>query len=376
MKALQEFLQYWKQNPWFTTIGIIFGIFLIVGNSFFSEAGKALYTYCCEKQIPLSIAVPPSADYLSPSIARIEGPGTRIKTTVDRVIDGDTIKVFLSPENTKSKSLRMLAIDTEEVHAGSSKPVTQLGHDAKEFAEKFFEKGDEVEIEFPGHEPTKEALRRYRGGYGRLTVYIYKDGVDYQEAVIERGLSPYFVKYGYSNIVENHIRYQAAERRAQAMDAGIWNQVERNGSQLRNYKSLRTWWILRAEKIRSFKIFRNQMQEKGRFLASLEGDYETILEAAAKSETMTIFAEVRQLVLVGGDAIMNLGGREQPFSLFIPNVDRDQSKKILNLLRTRYLSDGESKTNVSYAYFKGPLRLENGKPVMELRSISQISDEP
>jgi endonuclease YncB( thermonuclease family) len=56
-------------------------------------------------------------------------------------------------------------------------------------------------------------VQRYRGNFGRLLVYIHKDGVDFQETMIREGFSPYFVKYG--NAIFHHDTYRAAEREAQ-----------------------------------------------------------------------------------------------------------------------------------------------------------------
>ena len=49
--------------------------------------------------------------------------GTTVEATVSRVVDGDTIRVFL-PRQSDDESLRILALDTEESRASGSKPVT------------------------------------------------------------------------------------------------------------------------------------------------------------------------------------------------------------------------------------------------------------
>ena len=121
--------------------------------------------------------------------------GTHLKVKFNRVVDGDTIRVFL-PGDEKDESLRILALDTEESHAGGGKPVTPWGKAAKLRAERFFEDADEVVIEFPGNEDLASCLMKYRGNFGRLLVYVYRDGVDFQENMIREGYSPYFMKYG------------------------------------------------------------------------------------------------------------------------------------------------------------------------------------
>ena len=131
--------------------------------------------------------------------------GTKVDATVVRVVDGDTIRVKVKGQE---ESLRILSIDTEESNAGSSKAVSPWGKEAKKEAEKLFKVGDKVKLEFPGDEPAKECLQRYRGNYGRLLVFVYlEDGTDFQEHMIKKGFSPYFMKYGYAALPDNHERY-------------------------------------------------------------------------------------------------------------------------------------------------------------------------
>lgn len=110
---------------------------------------------------------------------------TTITARVSRVVDGDTIRVFLSNSD-KDESLRILALDTEESNAGGSKPVTPWGKEAKLRAEAFFSPDDEVELVFPGSEEYEVCLKKYRGNYGRLLVFVMKNGMDFQEIMIRR----------------------------------------------------------------------------------------------------------------------------------------------------------------------------------------------
>ena len=62
--------------------------------------------------------------------------GTRINDLqVTKVIDGDTIDVMLDG---KEERLRLICIDTEESHAGGSKPVTNAGKLASEWTKNYF----------------------------------------------------------------------------------------------------------------------------------------------------------------------------------------------------------------------------------------------
>ena len=120
--------------------------------------------------------------------------GTTIETKVVRVVDGDTIRVEV---NSTEESLRILSLDTEESNGASSKPVSPWGKEAKKEAEKLFKAGDNVKLEFPGDESVEECVKKYRGNYGRLLVFVYlDDGTDFQEHMFQKGFSPYFVKYG------------------------------------------------------------------------------------------------------------------------------------------------------------------------------------
>ena len=95
--------------------------------------------------------------------------GTILDTTVVRVVDGDTVRVNV---DLGEESVRILSLDTEESHAGGSKPVTPLGHAAKAEAMDFFKPGDDIKLEFPGKDPLEVCLQKYRGNFGRLLVHV------------------------------------------------------------------------------------------------------------------------------------------------------------------------------------------------------------
>lgn len=147
--------------------------------------------------------------------------GTNATGKFARVVDGDTIRVVL-PGQARDEPLRILGLDTEESSGGSDKPVTPWGKEAKKRAERFFEGADNVTIEFPGNEPLEVCLNRYRGNFGRVLVYVYRDGTDFQEAMIREGFSPYFMKYGNTDFSEHHRRFQQAEVAAQRAHIGVW----------------------------------------------------------------------------------------------------------------------------------------------------------
>lgn len=294
--------------------------------------------------------------------------GSSVEATVRRVVDGDTIRVEISDE-LDNESLRLLALDTEESNAGSSKPVTPFGQEAKERAEAFFQAGDRVVLEFPGDDAVEDALERYRGNFGRLLVYVHKDGVDFQETMIREGFSPYFVKYG--NAVFHHDDYRRAEREAQAADAGVWNQLAVNGSVARNYASLGTWWQLRAAVIEEYRRLRPERDD----LLNSRLDFQEIAARAEREERATVFTAVEEVRRVGSrSAVVRIGSHRQPFSLFIPDIESEEGQAIVHLLETRYISGGETLPRRSYAYVTGELVLFRGDPEIVITSADQITD--
>ena len=299
--------------------------------------------------------------------------GTKVDAKVVRVVDGDTIRVEVKGEE---ESLRILSLDTEESNAGSSKPVSPWGKEAKKEAEKLFKAGDKVKLQFPGDESVEECLQRYRGNYGRLLVFVYlDDGTDFQEHMIKKGFSPYFMKYGYAALPDNHERYMQAEKEAQIANIGVWNQIEVNGSEVRNYAALGVWWYLRAEIIQNFRRFKQENADANVFNTRL--DYEQVLELAKKEEEATIFTELRNPKRIGGNNMfIGIGSVEKPFSLFIPKVDEAAGLKIMSLIKNRYISTDEEHPRRSYAYVKGELSIYRDKPQIIVTNAKQIMDLP
>ncbi|NDJ79090.1 MAG: nuclease [Chloroflexi bacterium] len=300
-------------------------------------------------------------------------PGTRVDATVVRVVDGDTLRVAAGE---REESLRILALDTEESNAGSSKPVTPWGHEAKKEAQKLFQPGDAVSLEFPGHESAETCWERYRGNYGRPLVFVYlRDGRDFQEHMIREGFSPYFVKYGYAQFPENHYRYTQAEREAQVGFRGVWDQIKVNGSEMRNYAGLGVWWHLRAHIIEGYRYFKSA--NPGARLYNTRLDYDELYKMSKTEDEVTIFTEVRNFKRVGGiHAIIGIGSIHQPFQVFIPRMDDEPGQRIISLLTNRYIPGGSGEPRRSYVYITGPLKLYNDRPEIVLTDVAQLSDWP
>lgn len=182
----------------------------------------------------------------------------------DAIVDGDTIKV-----DGLDASLRLLAIDTEETfksdkswrefEAGwqtyldnkqseTSRPIkvpTPLGMDAKHWAEDFFAGVTSVRLE-------RDDPKQIRGRYNRYLAYVFveRDGewVNYNVEAVRAGMSPYFMKYGYSR--RFHDDFVAAEEEARAAKRGIWAE----GAQCyQDYELRLSWWRGRADFVQAFE---------------------------------------------------------------------------------------------------------------------------
>ena len=303
---------------------------------------------------------------------------TSFEARVDRVVDGDTLRVFLSPDDAKSESLRILALDTEEVSPGT-KPVTPLGRVASDRATALFAAGDSVTVTLPGAEPLEEGLQKHRGNFGRLLTYLtLSDGTDFQELMIREGLSPYFVKYGRAEGDNRHLRYTAAERAAQAEGLGIWDQIANNGSVLRDYANLASWWELRGRIIEEYRQLKQAQPGLG--LLNTRRDYAELVDIAKAGGTATVFMELRDFRPAGADHIIfSTGSLSQPYSLFIPGGNTLDGADVMRLILTRYRPDGEGQARRSYAYVTGPTKMfpdDNGSPEIIVTSPDQITDLP
>ena len=296
--------------------------------------------------------------------------GTHLDVQFIDVIDGDTIEVLL-PGVSEAESLRILALDTEESRSGGSKPASPWGKKAKERAKRFFRGANSVTIEFPGNEDLATCLKKYRGNFGRLLVYVYRGGIDFQQTMIQEGYSPYFMKYGYANFTEHHQRYLKAEEAAQRQNLGLWDQIAVNGREIRNYALLGIWWQLRAEIIQQYRHLKAQDHP----ILNTRLDYEQIQQKAQHQESIVIFTELKTLRPVGSQSrLISLGSIAQPFSLFIPDINSAQGEKIVNLLNNRYLSS-QDHLRRNYAYISGNLSTFRDKPQIVLTSTEQIIND-
>jgi micrococcal nuclease len=149
--------------------------------------------------------------------------GTEWTVTVTRVIDGDTMEVRFP--NGETDTVRLLGVDTPETTLSRVSPdefegipdttagrdhLYNWGQKATQFAEAELD-GTVVRITVDG-----QADRR--GYYGRLLVYIYVDGENFNKRLLTDG---YARMYDSSFAQRNEFR--ASESTAQRTSTGLWD---------------------------------------------------------------------------------------------------------------------------------------------------------
>lgn len=128
---------------------------------------------------------------------------------VTRVVDGDTLILNLS--NGEEERVRLLLIDTpESVHP--DKEEEMFGKEATEFAKEMLQEGSKVVLERGNPE---------RDQYERLLGYIWIDGVNLNQKMIEKGFAR--VAYVYPPNTKYLDEFKQAEREAKEQKKNIWS---------------------------------------------------------------------------------------------------------------------------------------------------------
>lgn len=222
-----------------------------------------------------------------PQLPRIAGAAAVCPIT--RVVDGDTLWVR---RGEKEEKLRLLCVDTEETikkgPSDPSKPQTVFGDETMHWARALFGGLDAADgqadgvthigLAFPG------GLEK-RDSFGRLLCHVLlPDGEDYNLRLVREGWSPYFNKYGNSDLA--HAAFVAAQREAREAKRGVWNPATNRPAETgaptvqRAYDELLPWWDARATAIGAFQA-RVAQREEGLFDAE---DPASIAAAQAWSE--------------------------------------------------------------------------------------------
>lgn len=197
------------------------------------------------------------------SLQKLEGPGLVLgEFALTKVVDGDTIRV-----DGLDSSLRLLGMDTEETFKSEAdrraveedweayveaqrrprpgRMATPMGEVAKQWAKDFFEGTDRVRLERDHPAEVRDRFRRYLA-----YVFVMKDGTwkNFNVESVRAGMSPYYMKYGFSR--RFHDEFVKAQAEAKAARRGIWADGVKKYP---DYAEREAWWWPRAEFMRSFR---------------------------------------------------------------------------------------------------------------------------
>lgn len=165
----------------------------------------------------------PTASSTSKPTPRGPEQGTEWTVTITRVIDGDTVEARFP--NGEVDTLRLLGVDTPETTLSRVSPEefegipdTTAGRDhlfnwgqrATEYAE------DRLNARTVRIEVDPEADRR--GSFGRLLVYIYVDGENFNKHLLTNGYARMF-----ESSFSKRSEFSDAEALAQVDDVGLWD---------------------------------------------------------------------------------------------------------------------------------------------------------
>lgn len=130
-----------------------------------------------------------------------------VDATVTNVVDGDTIDIKI---NGREERVRLLLVDTPEtVHP--DKPVQPFGPEASDYAKEMLS-GKEVRFEYDGPK---------RDHYDRLLGYVWVNGENFNQQLLEKGLARY--AYEYDPPYVHAASMKNAETRAKQQEKGIWS---------------------------------------------------------------------------------------------------------------------------------------------------------
>ena len=130
---------------------------------------------------------------------------------VSRVVDGDTVRVFIDGQDT---SVRLIGIDTPETVA-PNRPVECAGPEASVYAEQLMD-GQQVYLEL---DPTQGTFDKY----DRVLAYVWlDDSVMVNLAMLQAGLAE---EYTYNDPYRYQELFREAEEQARDDLRGLWGQI-------------------------------------------------------------------------------------------------------------------------------------------------------
>lgn len=290
--------------------------------------GLAAHGQVAAPAAPRTSASPTATSALA--AARKKAPPTELYDIV-KVVDGDTIHI---QRKGKVEKLRLLSVDTEEkigggANANSTKPPTVFGEECAQWAQGFFQKlakdgqPPRVGLLFPGGKEQYDF-------YGRLLCHvILPDGTDYNLMIVEMGKSPYFSKYGFSEI--EHEAFVEAQDAARKQQLGIWNPKTNvpatpdTPSARRPYEKLLPWWDLRGRAVAEFQAARKKDPA-----SVCDTDDPESLAAAAKAGTpVECFGEISKITEGENGSLtihFRASQRDKAFVVFVDKAQREAHK--------------------------------------------------
>jgi micrococcal nuclease len=142
--------------------------------------------------------------------------------TVTRVVDGDTLKIRY--ENDTTDTVRLLGIDTPEIHSENTPDefegvpdtdagracLERYGEEASAYLDELVE-GERVRLEF-------DEQSDRRGYYGRLLAYVHHDGENLNHQLVTDGWARV-----YDSRFEQQESFYDAEASAQRQSRRVWS---------------------------------------------------------------------------------------------------------------------------------------------------------
>jgi micrococcal nuclease len=151
-----------------------------------------------------------------------EVSGGNYDATVSRVVDGDTIEI--SPSIDDTEDVRLIGVDTPET-VDPEEEVEPYGPEASSFTTSELE-GERVRLEFD-----QEKL----DDFGRLLAYVYTpEGKMFNEELLRLG---YAQAYPYPPNTKYADTFEVDQEEARAGDLGIWGLSLRQQCQLANHSN-------------------------------------------------------------------------------------------------------------------------------------------
>lgn len=281
-----------------------------------------------------------------------------------RVLDGDTLDVQRAGEAVR---VRLAGVDTEErLHASAEAiagaPQTVFGEETALWLARLLPEGGELYL-------LTAAGAEARDAHGRLLAHVVlPDGRDLNVLLVRLGRSPYFQRYGESEV--DHEGLSRAQQAARAQHLGIWdprtNRPRERGAPRaeRDYAALLAWWEARAAAVRSL---REELRSGERPVHQAEVPQD--LERAARAGTaVRLFGAVEgTLELSSGALLVFIGTAPSApgLRLFVPALRRAEFAPLDLELRC-----GPGRQ--SYLWIEGSVRPRAGHWSIELDSPAAL----